>query len=538
MIRFDDVTFTYPERSTPTLRNVDLLIPEGELVLVVGETGSGKSTLLRAVNGLVPHFTGGQMSGHVSVAGLDTRELPPRELAEVVGLVAQNPRDGFVADVVEDEIAYGMETIGLPADIMRRRVEESLDLLGLAEVRTRPLRSLSGGQQQRTAIAALLAQHPSAMVLDEPTSALDPSAAEDVLAALQRIVHDLGVTVLLAEHRLERVVQFADRVVVMHDDGTVKIGDPEEMLASTTVAPPVVSLGRLVGWNPLPLSVRQARRLADPLRQKLATVTPLPSRSHNAPAPDVIDIRKATARYAETTALREVSVRIGPGEVVAVMGRNGAGKSTLLRTLVGLMPVTAGSVRVGNEDPRALRPDQLVTRVGMVPQEPADLLWTTSVADECAAADTDHQLPEGATAELLERLTPGIDPNRHPRDLSEGQRLALALAVILIADAPVLLLDEPTRGLDYPSKSRLVSFLKQRAAAGHAVVIATHDVEFAAEVATRTIVMADGDIVADGPTNEVVVGSPQFAPQVAKVLSPLPWLTVDEVASSLAVVGP
>ncbi len=357
MIRFENVTFTYPDRSDPTLRNVDLVIPEGELVLVVGETGFGKSTLLRSVNGLVPHFTGGLMSGRVIVAGHDTRDLPPRELADVVGMVAQDPRDGFVADIVEDEIAYGMETIGLPADIMRRRVEESLDLLGLSDVRARPLRTLSGGQQQRTAIAAVLAQHPAAMILDEPTSALDPSAAEDVLAALQRIVHDLGVTVLLAEHRLERVVQFADRVVVVRDDGTVDSGDPTRMLESTSVAPPVVTLGRLAGWQPLPLSVRDARRLAGPLRDTLAASAP-PTRPMPSVPPGLplVKVSKATATYGDHTALREADLVVRPGEVVAVMGRNGAGKSTLLRTLVGLTPLASGQVRVCGEDPVRAEP--------------------------------------------------------------------------------------------------------------------------------------------------------------------------------------
>ena len=219
MIRFEDVTVTYDGASAPVLSNVDLHIPEGELVLVVGRTGSGKSTLLRCVNGLVPHFTGGTLRGRVTVAGRDTRTHPPRELADVVGVVPQDPLSGFVTDIVEDELAYGMESIGLAPDVMRRRVEETLDLLGLADLRNRALRSLSGGQRQRVAIGAVLTTHPRVLVLDEPTSALDPGAAEEVLAALQRLVHDLGVTVLLAEHRLERVVQYADRVVVVPGAG-------------------------------------------------------------------------------------------------------------------------------------------------------------------------------------------------------------------------------------------------------------------------------------------------------------------------------
>ncbi len=232
MIRFDDVTITYPGAHAPVLAHVDLAIPEGELVLVVGRTGSGKSTLLKAINGLVPHFTGGTLSGRVVVNGRDTREFPPRELADVVGVVPQDPMSGFVTDVVEDELAYGMECLGIPADVMRRRVEETLDLLGLADLRHRALASLSGGQRQRVAIGAVLTSHPRILVLDEPTSALDPGAAEEVLAALQRLVHDLGVTVVMAEHRLERVVQYADLVVIVPGEGLpVVAGSPSEVMA-------------------------------------------------------------------------------------------------------------------------------------------------------------------------------------------------------------------------------------------------------------------------------------------------------------------
>jgi energy-coupling factor transport system ATP-binding protein len=538
MITFDHVTITYPGRTTPTLRDVDVLISEGELVLVVGRTGSGKSTLLRAVNGLVPHFTGGTVAGTVSVAGRDTRTHHPRDLADVVGVVVQDPCHGFVADLVEDEIAYGMESLGLAPDVMRRRVEESLDLLGLADVRQRPLRTLSGGQQQRAAIAAVLAQHPSALILDEPTSALDPAAAEDVLAALQRIVHDLGLTVLLAEHRLERVVQFADQVLHVDDDGHVELGIPSDVLTRTPVAPPVVELGRLAGWNPLALSVRDARRMAGPLRERLTNLAPVPRQNGTIDfLRPIVTTDNASVRYGETVALRGATLVAHGGEVVALMGRNGAGKSTLLRSLVGLAPLVEGQVRIDGVDPAELSASELIKHVSMVPQEPGDLLWSDSVANECHAADQDSGSADGSALALFERLIPAVDASTHPRDLSEGQRLGLALAVMLVAGATVLLLDEPTRGLDYPTKARLIALLREHAAAGGCVILATHDVELVAEVATRTVVLADGEVVANGPTSEVVVGSPQFAPQVAKVLSPLPWLTVSQVATALLEAG-
>ncbi|MFD3681272.1 ABC transporter ATP-binding protein, partial [Streptomyces sp. NPDC058613] len=278
MIRFEQVSVTYEGADAPSLRGVDLEVPEGELTLLVGPSGVGKSTLLGTVSGLVPHFTSGRLSGRVTVAGRDTRTHRPRELADVVGTVGQDPLAHFVTDVVEDELAYGMESLGLAPAVMRRRVEETLDLLGLNELRDRPIATLSGGQQQRVAIGSVLTPHPKVLVLDEPTSALDPAAAEEVLAVLQRLVHDLGTTVLMAEHRLERVVQYADRVLLLPAPGAAPVlGTPAGIMAVSPVHPPVVSLGRLAGWSPLPLSVRDARRLATPLRTRL---TPAPDGHH------------------------------------------------------------------------------------------------------------------------------------------------------------------------------------------------------------------------------------------------------------------
>jgi energy-coupling factor transport system ATP-binding protein len=540
VIRFEHVTVAYEGSARPTLVDVDLTVPEGELVLVVGETGSGKSTLLRCINGLVPHFTGGVMGGRVVVAGRDTRTNPPRELADVVGMVGQDPIAGFVAEVVEDELAYGMECLGVAADTMRRRVEETLDLLGLADLRARPLATLSGGQRQRVAIGAALTGHPRILVLDEPTSALDPGAAEEVLAALQRLVHDLGMTVVMAEHRLERVVQYADQLLVVAD-GRVTVGDPATMMATAPVAPPVVELGRLAGWSPLPLSVRDARRAAGPLRARLhALPAPQEPGGTAGPAeaePGRVQVRGLTAGYPGVPVLRDVRLSVSPGEVLALMGRNGAGKSTLLATMAGMREPDAGSVRLGAADPAALSGHRLISTVGLVPQEPADLLYATTVARECADADTAGRVSPGTTAAVLAALAPAVDPGAHPRDLSEGQRLALALSVVLAAAPPVLLLDEPTRGLDYGAKRRLVAFLHRLREAGHTVVLATHDVELVAEVATRVAVLADGEIVADGNTGRVVRGSPLFAPQVAKILTPGPWLTVGQVQRALAASG-
>ncbi|QXE37069.1 ATP-binding cassette domain-containing protein [Streptomyces sp. GMY02] len=672
MIRFDQVSVVYGDAAAPAVSGVDLTVPEGELVLLVGESGSGKSTLLGTVSGLVPHFTGGTLRGRVTVGGRDTRTHRPRELADLVGTVGQDPLAHFVTDTVEDELAYGMESLGLPADVMRRRVEETLDLLGLADLRDRPIATLSGGQRQRVAIGSVLTPHPRVLVLDEPTSALDPAAAEEVLAVLQRLVHDLGTTVLLAEHRLERVVQYADQVILLPGPGQAPVaGTPTEIMAMSPVHPPVVALGRLNAWDPLPLSVRDARRRATALRDHLANREPTPGRPSAAtvragaaraaedaptdaaspagvapaevvpagkapagPAPDgvapagkasapassfdaptgetatgeaprdgappatappggvapaevatagkapvdvapdkvapgaeprvafrrarfgrllwrrgggaapsarsggpLVAVAGLTVRRGRVEALRQVSLTVGAGEAVALMGRNGAGKSTLLGTMVGMVAPSAGSVLVSGRAPHRTPPRELIREVGLVPQEPRDLLYADTVAAECAAADADAGAAPGSCRELVRELLPEVADETHPRDLSEGQRLALALAVVLTGRPRLVLLDEPTRGLDYAAKARLVGVLRALAADGHAIVLATHDVELAAELAHRVVILADGEIVADGPTAHVVVSSPAFAPQVAKVMAPSAWLTVNQVRAALREYG-
>jgi energy-coupling factor transport system ATP-binding protein len=540
VIEFDRVSVTYSGSSRPTIRDVSLRIEEGELALVVGRTGSGKSTFLGAINGLVPHFTGGTLSGVVTVDGRTTATYPPRELADVVGVVGQDPLSGFVTDTVEEELAYGMEQLAVPADVMRKRVEETLDLLGIADLRDRPLAKLSGGQQQRVAIGSVLTAHPRVLVLDEPTSALDPNAAEEVLAAITRLVHDLGVTVVLAEHRLERVVQYADRVIEVRGDRTVHEGLPVEVLATTEPAPPVVELGRLAHWDPLPLSVRDARRVAGPLRSVLESrpVPPL-RRADTGPSGTVaLAARRLVVRYGPVVAVREVDLDLVAAEVTALMGRNGSGKSSLLWALQGSGPRQAGTVSVAGVDPASVSPARARKLVGLVPQSPADLLYLESVEQECEQADRESgNEVQGATKELLDRLAPGIPSDMHPRDLSEGQRLSLVLAVQLAAAPDVVLLDEPTRGLDYPAKRSLVAVLDHLAANGRSVVVSTHDVEFAAMAADRVVVMAEGDIVADGSVADIMVASPSFAPQVAKILAPLEYLTIDQVRTALSAVA-
>ena len=540
LLELRQISVEFEDQARPVLTEVELSIDEGELTVVLGPTGSGKSTLLGVVSGLVPSFTGGRLSGDLLWQGESILTLPARERAGLIGFVGQDPAWGFVTDTVEEELAYGMEQLGLAPATMRRRVEETLDLLGIADLRARDLRTLSGGQQQRVAIGAVLGMHPRLLVLDEPTSALDPTAAEEVLATLTRLVHDLGVSVLVAEHRLERVLPFADSAALVTGTGQVIAGETDIVLAQARLVPPIIELGRLAGWEPPPLTVRDARRRATSWRARLPEDPPhahpdgavsagaVPAQ--DAPRRTAAEMDHVTVRRGQTVALKDVSWSVPAGRVTALMGRNGAGKSTLLRALhQGLDAHSHGRLGIAGEDPAGWTDAVRRQRIGLVPQSFADLLYLDRVDRECAATDRAFGVADGTCWELVADLVPGVSPASHPRDLSEGQRLGLVLGIVLTGRPELVLLDEPTRGLDYAAKRSLRDRLRMLTESGRTVVVATHDVEFVADAADEVVVLAEGELVSAGPMAEVVAQSPAFAPQVTKILGP-GWVSVDQVA--------
>jgi len=532
MIQFSNVSLTYPNSTRTILDGLNLTIKEGELVLVIGPTGCGKSSLLRLINGLVPHHTGGILSGDICVDGISTQLVKPGGLAHLIGIVGQNPLNGFVSDTVEEELAFAMEALNIAPDVMRKRVEEVLDLLSLSQLRARSIATLSGGEQQRVAIGSALVMHPKILVLDEPTSALDPIAAEEVLSILHRLVHDLSLTVVIAEHKLERVIQFADRIVHINGAGEAIVGSPQEILKTSQIAPPIVHLARALGLKDIALSVREMRRMTQDFRnQNFLT----PDSQIIEFGSTLISVKGLEISYGQKFALLPTNTSIREGEIVAVMGRNGAGKSSLLRAIAGVITPSKGGIDLLGSNPLTLKGRERRSQIGFIPQEPSDLLYGQSVAQECKQGDNDNEIDSGKTFEVLNQLVPGISPHTHPRDLSEGQRLGLALSLVLSANPKVLILDEPTRGLDYQAKGALIKTLINFAQLyRRAIIIATHDVELVAELATRVIFIADGEIVADGPTIEILLSSPAFAPQVAKVMAPQPWLIVKDVIDAIA----
>ncbi len=540
MIDFEHVCYTYPGAKQPALDNVSLSIPAGDFALLVGPSGAGKSTLLRCINGLTPHFSGGRLLGGLRVAGLDPVVATPEVMSRHVGFVFQDPEAQFVMDRVEDEIAFALENAAMPPQEMRVRVEETLDLLDLTPLRDRPLVELSGGEKQRVAIAAALALRPEILVLDEPTSQLDPKSAEDVLTSLVRLNTDLGLTIVLAEHRMERVLPFVDSMIYLPtgDGSKTLVDDPRTVLKEIELGPPLVQLGKAFAWTPLPLTIKEGRRFSRQQAIGQPNLDVAKSGAGRPPTAAHVKAEGVEVAYGRHPVLRGVDFTVGAGEVVALMGRNGSGKTTLLKSIVGLIRPAKGRIRLDGEEITGTDVADICKRIGYLPQDPNSLLFAETVMEELLITLRNHNLlpeqggkPPVDPQALLARLGLADKAERYPRDLSVGERQRVALAAIMITKPDTLLLDEPTRGLDYEAKEALAELLRTWRDEGLAIAVVTHDVELAALLADRVVLMSQGEVIADGSPLAVMGASPLFAPQVARLYPGTGWMTVDDVLS-------
>jgi energy-coupling factor transport system ATP-binding protein len=491
VIALQDVTFGYLETERPSLNRVTLEFSSGEFSLVCGATGSGKSTLLRILNGLAPHFTGGVLSGSVFINGQEVTGLKPHDLALQVGFVNQQPESSFVTDTVEQELVYGMEQLGFERSQMEQSLEKVAALLEISHLLEKPLSWLSGGQQQRVAIAAALAAGQKILLLDEPTSALDPEAAAEIIGVLKSLAHDHGITVILVEHRIERVIELVDSVVVVANDGLVTKGSYEQF-ENYHLVPPVIGISTKLGWNPITVSVAQAKAQWE---QKPARWRPIVNDDLRSKI--ALDVSGLSVSYKDVTAVSDVSLQVHSGEVVALMGKNGSGKSSVLWAIQGGGKRDSGLVTTEFGDPNSLSAEEKLCVLTLVPQKAADLLFLNSLADELAESDKYAQQSEPATSKIFEAMAGRLDPKIHPRDLSAGQQLALVLALQLVKGAGIVLLDEPTRGLDYAAKRSLAKQIRTLRSEGKAVLVASHDVEFVSLVADRVLEINNGRLVSN-----------------------------------------
>ncbi|MDX6603280.1 MAG: energy-coupling factor transport system ATP-binding protein [Solirubrobacterales bacterium] len=543
------LTYAYPG-AAPALRDVSLTLSPGEFALLAGRSASGKSTLLRAACGLVPHFHGGEIDGRIEVAGIDAIASGPSELAAAVGYVAQDPETQVVSTTVAAEIELPLEMRGDSPTSRARAVEEVALALAIPHLLDRAVDTLSGGELQRVALAAALVTRPRLVLLDEPTSQLDPVAGDELIWLLRRLNEEWGVTVLLAEHRLERCLAAADRVIAMTTGSIAFDGTPRDFLtwaqgADQALETPAAKLFSLCGIEPLPVGVRDARKILDSTaigsegsrtpsslnffgeeraagRGRIAEKVQAVRRGSGSPPATVLDVRDLWVEMSSGEAvardvLRGVDLAIQKGERLALMGRNGAGKSTLLKTLAGLIDPVRGKIEMPGD-------------IALLTQNPSDFLVRERVGDELSG-------DEGLTALRVVGLEHSVDVD--PRDLSGGERQRLALAIALAGRISgerlpgLVALDEPTRGMDRHRKDDLAGLIDDLADEGAGLVVATHDVEFAAAFAQRVVLLGDGVVIADGPTPEVLSGGWYFATEVARVLDLPGVITPEQGAAAI-----
>jgi len=525
MIKISALSFSYPQTTQPVLSDVNLKIEADSLTLVTGATGSGKSTLLRCINGLVPHFSGGVIEGQIRVLDNDPIQEGPEVMAEHVGFVFQEPESQFVFDVLEDEIAFGLENAGLSREEMHKRVDEIIQQLHLEDIRHKKIQEISGGEKQKVAIASALVQLPRVLILDEPTSQLDPVSADDLLSFITQLKRELHLTVLISEHRLERLLPYADRIVHLNTEGKILSGTPQEILQKMEQVPPIIQIARKMNFSPLPLTIEDFPKIELPRRPvKKEHQTRF---TDEKPALEVVNL---STILGNKKVLDQINLKLYQREILTLVGLNGAGKTTLFRSILGLTPAS-GQRRLHGKDMGEMELSEIISHIAYLPQNPNDLLFAESVEEELKVTLENHNLQtdDSKISDYLNFFQLDSVKNRYPRDLSVGERQRTALAAITVHKPEIIFMDEPTRGLDYVTKKSLSQIINKWLKDNHVILIVTHDVEFAAQVADRVIILENGRIRFDGPPQKAFSTFPAYRTQTSRLFPGCGLITPKDV---------
>ncbi len=528
MIDIQNLSYTYPNMSEPTLSGIDLHIDDGEFVLLLGASGSGKSTLIQCLNGLVPKVAGGNLEGVIVVNGKDVRDYKVHQLASDVVIIFQNPDTQLFSLTVGKDVAFGPENLGMPKEEIVRRVDLAMRIVGMEDMRDRFIFTLSGGEKQRVAIAGTLAMEPRVMVLDEPTSDLDPVGTGEVLSLVKRLNQEKDMTIILIEHKIDEVVHLADRVVVM-DRGKIIMDDtPDEIfndghdqLKSIGIALPQLSeivhamkngFGDFEGDFSTDSSYKTIlARLCQLLRDKPANIarfrTAHAPPTRTAPKPK-IEIKNLRHTFEDgKVGLDGINLVIPEGDFVALIGHNGAGKTTLINHLIGFLKPDNGTIFINGKDISGMRVATLAQSVGYLFQNPDNQIFTDSVTQELKFGLENIKLRDTAIEERVNRAISMMElaefRDRHPHSLSRGQRQRLAVASILAMEPDIIVLDEPTTGQDWGHVNKFLQQIRHLNELGKTIILVTHDMNLVAGYARRTVVMDKGKIVLDGDTRYV-----------------------------------
>lgn len=505
-IEINNLEFTYPLEKKKSLTNINLSLEKNSFLLIAGKSGSGKSTLARAIVGTVPNFYGGTIGGEIKIDGKPLDKMKHKERAKKITMVFQDPEKQLMMNKVHREIAFGLENVGTDENTIKRMVYEALQFLGILHLADRDVTSLSGGEKQKVAVASALVYMPKCIILDEPTSQLDPSAAEEVINLVKKINEELGITIIVIEHRVNRWFDAADSIALMNEGKLQTFKNKEEFYNNCSTEqsifmPDYLKFLKKTNFKPMAKSFRDARIqfLNSDIKIRKEESIILKNDGEK-----LLQIKKMSCKYDSKEALSDVDININKGDFISIMGANGAGKSTLLKTIMGLKDYK-GTIKLHDENIEAMDIREIAKHIGYVSQNPNDYLSKDSVYDEIRFTMDNYEMyDEEVIEKVLKELEIYDIKDKNPRDLSGGQRQRVAIASILVLKPEIILLDEPTRGLESDLKDKLGNVLKNLNRQGTAIVLVTHDTDFASKFCTGYVIMFNGSIVAKGKREEIL----------------------------------
>ncbi|WP_411678825.1 ABC transporter ATP-binding protein [Clostridium thailandense] len=505
-IEINNLEFTYPLEKKKSLMNINLSLDKNSFLLIAGKSGSGKSTLARAMVGTVPNFYGGTIGGEVKIDGKSLDEMKHKERAKKITMVFQDPEKQLMMNKVHREVAFGLENVGTDEKTIKRMVYEALQFLGILHLAERDITSLSGGEKQKVAVASALVYMPKCIILDEPTSQLDPSAAEEVINLIKKINEELGITIIVIEHRVNRWFDVADSIAIMDRGRLHTFKNKEDFYNNCSgeqavFMPDYLKFLKKANFNFMPKNFKDARIqfLNSDIKIKKEEGIILENDAEN-----LLKIKKMSCKYAAKEVLSDVNFNVNKGDFISIMGANGAGKSTLLKTIMGLKDYE-GIIKLHDNNVEDMDIREIAKHIGYVSQNPNDYLSKDSVYDEIRFTMDNYEMyDENVIEKVLKELEIYDIKDKNPRDLSGGQRQRVAIASILVLKPEIILLDEPTRGLESDLKDKLGNLLKNLNSQGTAIVLVTHDTDFASKFCTGYMIMFNGSIVAKGRREDIL----------------------------------
>ena len=571
MIEIQELTFKYAEAKKNALENVTLNIQKGDFVGIIGESGAGKTTLCSCLNALIPHHYTGDFYGSVKVEGQDTFDVKPDKLALKVGSVFQDIESQIVSYFVEDEILFGLENFGVPANQIEERITEALEALGISELRHREISTLSGGQKQKVVFASIIALKPDYLILDEPTGELDPASSLQIFKLLKKLNEERGITVIVAEQKIMLLCEFVKKLIVLEKGTVVHYGEirstlthQREMEEAGINCPRVLTLtGKMMEEGLTPSGMKTEERIclntqeaADFIKRMMGndchvktdddSLKPSQELVTEPSEQPVLEFKNVCFSYNETANVHDLNVKIQKGDFTAITGSNGAGKSTFSKLCNGLLQPSAGDVFVLGQNTKRNKVSSLAKHIGFLFQNPDRQICCSTVEEEIAFSLKNNGLSKEEIQCKVEATIKefGFDAKTEPFNMSRGQRQRLCLACLIALNPEILILDEPTTGLDYRECMEMMNRIRELNENGTTVIMVCHDMEVVLDFAKSVIVMNRGEILAQGATREILSNKELLAkarllqPQIAATCSLLGdefkgLFTVEELISKL-----